>query len=336
MIYRRTEGNMKTQGRTYQYIFGPVPSRRLGHSLGIDVIPYKICPYDCVYCQLGRTTRKTIERKEYLPTSAILEEIDRKLDEPVKIDFITFSGSGEPTIHTDIGELIDHVKAKTSIPVAVLSNGGLFIQRSVREAVMGADVIIPSLDGGNRNMWQKINRPSPDIRFEEMLEGLIRISEEFPGEIWLEVFLVGGINAKESEVEAISKWVEEIRPEKIQINSVDRPPAERFAQRCSEEDLLRLSRFFHHPVEIIGSFRSQDEGMGAKSRPWGIMDDILAIIRRRPCRLDDLSHGLKLDRSQILKYIPILIKRGEIEEYRRGGETFYAERRGSPPFGILE
>lgn len=314
---------MKTEGRKYQYIFGPVPSRRLGLSLGIDVTPYKICPYDCIYCQLGRTTRRTVEREEYLPTDAILEEINLKLDEPVKIDFITFSGSGEPTIHANIGEIIDHIKARTSVPVAVITNGGLLSQNSVREALMGADVIIPSLDAGDRKMFQKINRPSPEIRFEEMVEGLIRIREEFQGEIWLEVFLLEGINAKESDVEKISQWVKEIRPEKIQLNSVDRPPAERSARRCSEEELIRLSRLFHQKVEVIGGFRSQGRGGVEKLRSGKIMDEIMAIIRRRPCRLDDLSHGLRLDSSEIQKQLPQLIEKGVIEEYSQGGETFY-------------
>jgi wyosine [tRNA(Phe)-imidazoG37] synthetase (radical SAM superfamily) len=222
-----------------------------------------------------------------------------------------------------LGEIINHIKARTSIPVAVLTNGALLSQHPVREAIMGADVIVPSLDGGDQRMFQKINRPSPEILFEEMVEGLIRTREEFQGAMWLEVFLLGGINANEEEVEKIASWANRISPERIQLNSIDRPPAERFARRCSQEELVRLSRLFRHKVEIIGGFKSPDREREGERGSGEITDEIKAVIRRRPCRLDDLSLGLGLSGSEIYNYLLRLIEKGMIKAYRQGGETFY-------------
>ncbi|MEM2983557.1 MAG: radical SAM protein, partial [Candidatus Bathyarchaeia archaeon] len=262
----------------YKFIFGPVPSRRLGRSLGIDLVPFKTCPYDCIYCQLGRTTKKTVERMEYISTPLIMEEIDRRLKEPSGIDFITFSGSGEPTLHSGLGELISRVKKWTDIPVAVLTNGGLFFNPQVRKAVLDADLVIPSLDCGDEEMFQRINRPHPDISFQQMVEGLVYLREEFRGVIWLEVFLVKGINTLDNEVHKIASWSRKIRPDRIQLNTVERPPAEPFVKKPSDSELMSISRVFDGNVDIISSFSDGKRGIHVKGRSFLFSNEIISFI----------------------------------------------------------
>ncbi|MCK4625431.1 MAG: radical SAM protein, partial [Phycisphaerae bacterium] len=170
------------------YIFGPVPSRRLGRSLGVDLVPFKTCSYDCIYCQLGRTTNKTIQRKEWVPLDDVVAELKTNLSS--QPDYITLSGSGEPTLYSRTGELIDRIKAVTDVPVAVLTNGSLLWNQEVCAQLMNADLIVPSLDAGDEMMFRAVNRPHEDISFEKMLKGLIEFRREYQGQYWLEVMFL--------------------------------------------------------------------------------------------------------------------------------------------------
>jgi len=172
-----------TRERNFKYIYGPVPSRRLGRSLGVDLVPFKACTFDCVYCQLGRTPHKTVERREYLPAEAILDEVKRKLAEGDVPDYITFSGSGEPTLNRRIGGLIREIKALTKIPVAVLTNGSLLWMQEVQEDLMAADLVIPSLDAGDEKLFSYVNRPHRDLAFAQVVNGLIEFTRRFPGQV---------------------------------------------------------------------------------------------------------------------------------------------------------
>ncbi len=168
------------------YIFGPVPSRRLGRSLGVDLVPFKTCSYDCIYCQLGRTTNQTVERREWVPLDAVLAELRGKLaSQP---DYITLSGSGEPTLYSRLDELIDGIRAMTEVPIAVLTNGSLLWQPEVRSKLLRAHLVIPSLDAGDERTFQAIDRPHGTISFKRMLWGLIDFRREYQGQYWLEVF----------------------------------------------------------------------------------------------------------------------------------------------------
>ncbi len=204
------------------HIFGPVPSRRLGRSLGVDLVPFKTCTYDCIYCQLGRTTCKTHERKEWVPMDAVLEELKQKL--ATHPDYITLSGSGEPTLCPRLGEIIERIKAMTSIPVAVLTNGSLLWLKEVRAAVALADVVMPSLDAGDDLLFQTVNRPHPEITFERLVSGLEQFRREFTGQYWLEVMLLAGHTALPAHVQKIAHWVQRIRPDRVQLNTATRPP----------------------------------------------------------------------------------------------------------------
>ena len=175
----------------FKHVFGPVPSRRLGRSLGVDLVPLKVCSYDCIYCQLGRTTCKTVGRKEWVSMDAVLDELKRKL--ACRPDYITLSGSGEPTLHSRLGEIIEHIQAMTKVPVAVLTNGSWLWQRGVREALTLADVVMPSLDAGDELLFQAVNRPHPEITFEKLVSGLEQFRREFSGQYWPEVLLLAAV-----------------------------------------------------------------------------------------------------------------------------------------------
>ncbi|MHC4423584.1 MAG: radical SAM protein, partial [Planctomycetota bacterium] len=183
-----------------KYVFGPVPSRRLGRSLGVDIVPFKVCTLDCVYCQLGSTINKTIERKEYIPIEPVLAELKDRLDGGLQADFITVSGSGEPTLNSRLGELIDGIKKITDIPVAILTNGTLLYRGDVRADCAKADVVVPSLDAGDEETFRKINHPCSDISIEKLVSGLCAFRKEFAGQIWLEVFLAEDLNTNAEQI----------------------------------------------------------------------------------------------------------------------------------------
>ena len=235
------------------HVFGPVPSRRLGRSLGVDLVPFKTCSYDCVYCQLGRTTCKTVERKEWVPLEEVVADIEQRLSaEP---DYITLSGSGEPTLFSRVGELIGRIKGMSDVPVAVLTNGSLLWREDVRDELRDADLVVPSLDAGNEAMFQRVNRPHESISFEAMLAGLIEFRRTFRGKVWLEVLLMDGYTASEAELSELAGCVKQIGPDRVQLNTVTRPPAEDFAVGVSRERLAEMASAFDPPAEVIADFR---------------------------------------------------------------------------------
>ena len=230
------------------HIYGPVPSRRLGFSLGVDVVPFKTCSLDCIYCQLGRTTNKTIERKEYISADDVLKELKEKVvkKEHSRIDYITFSGSGEPTLHSKLGYMIEEIKKITSIPVAVITNGTLLYNLDVQEELEGADVVIPSLDAPDKETFKRINRPYPSLKFEKVISGIKNFSQNFNGKLWLEIMLVKKVNDSLPQIKKFAQIIKEIRCEKIQLNTPVRPSAEEFAEVVDFSFLQKV--FFTDPM----------------------------------------------------------------------------------------
>lgn len=305
------------------FLYGPVPSRRLGRSLGVDLVPYKVCSYDCIYCQLGRTKQKTIERKPYIPVDRILDQVCEKLKGGLRADYITVAGSGEPTLNSQIESLIHKIKKHTEIPVAVLTNGSLLGNSRVRESLMAADVVLPSLDAYDQTGFETINRPHSSISFEAMVGGLIAFRKEYPGEIWLEVFILEGINATEADATQFKQWIERVNPQKLHINTVVRPPAEKYARQVSAQEMARFCKALGDKAEVITPFQDQQK----HEKRADVEEDLLNLLARRPCTLDDISYGLNLHKNKILKYIEPLVKNHTIEMVKRGSALYYQLRK---------
>lgn len=290
------------------HVFGPVPSRRLGRSLGIDLVPFKTCSYDCIYCQLGRTTHKTAQRAKYVSWEPVVREIERKLS--CQPDYITLSGSGEPTLHTGLDELIGRIRAITQIPIAALTNGSLLWRADVRRELRAADLVIPSLDAGDELRFRHINRPHDSISFARMLEGLVAFRQEFSGPYWLEVFLLSGYTAIAAEVDKIAACIQLIRPDRVQLNTVTRPPAESYAEPVSPDRLSELAGLFEPRAEIVADYTRLAATDGAEAGE----EDILELLRRRPCTARDIGAALGLHINHVLKCIEHLSCRKLIEQ----------------------
>jgi len=313
---------------SFRYIYGPVASRRLGRSLGVDLVPFKVCSYDCIYCQLGRTTNLTTELGEYLPVDAMLIELSEKLKEEPPPDFIGLAGSGEPTLHSRIGELISGIKGLTSIPVAVLTNGSLLWKPEVQAGLAEADLVMPSLDAGCRTTFGRVSRPHPDISFQRMVDGLLTFSHGFKGEIWLEVFLLAGITDRREEVERIAAIASSMRLSRVQLNTVARPPAESSALTVSRDELEKLRELFPRPCEVIAESRARPQG--SSSEVANAEEKIVALLSRRPCTVEGIATGLGLHPNEVLKHLDVLCTKGIIRSDRRGPAVFYEEARSRP------
>ena len=299
------------------YVFGPVPSRRLGRSLGVDLVPFKTCSYDCVYCQLGRTTCKTVERKAWVPLDDVVSQVREKL--ATRPDYVTLSGSGEPTLFSRLGELVSLIKGQTDVPVAVLTNGSLLWEPDVQQGIADADLVIPSLDAGDPSLFRHVNRPHDSIDFDQMVQGLIEFRQRFAGAYWLEVFLLGGMTAIPAEVDKIGRVINRIQPDRVQLNTVTRPPAEDFALPVSREDAEHYARMLSGQAEVIADFQGvHHEGEFAAKR-----DDVLDLLRRRPCTVEDIAAGLAMHTNEALKYVTELLDRGAIVAENRGYHAYY-------------
>ncbi len=307
-------------------IFGPVLSRRLGFSLGVDLVPFKTCTLDCVYCQLGPTTHKTLERQEYTPTEGILPEVEKMLNKGNRVDYITFSGSGEPTLHSGIGKIISRIKRISSIPVAVITNGTLLNQGQVQEDLWTADLVIPSLDAADEKIFQRINRPHASLNTKMIIQGLDDFAGKFPGKIWLEVMLVRGLNDSKEHIQKIANITGRLPVEKVQLNTPHRPPAEDFAGAVSSLDLRRQGRIFGGNCEIIPGFAPAREKILPNEETENMAEAILSLIKRRPVSLDDISLALGGSRNEILKYLEFWTSRGKIKTRVYQRKRYYQRR----------
>jgi len=302
-----------------KYLYGPVPSRRLGRSLGVDIVPAKVCTLDCVYCQIGRTTEKTIERKNYTDIEAVLAELKERLAGGLKADFITISGSGEPTLHSRLGELIDGIKEITNIPVAVITNSTLLYRPDVRADCVKANVVLPSLDAGDQRAFQRINRPHTDISIEKLVSGLCAFRNEYAGQIWLEVFFVEGLNTDSEQIAKIKSAIERICPDKVQLNTAVRPTAEPNIKSVDAEKLKSIAGLLGEKCEVVADFMPRHHDVYFESKA----EDVLSMLKRRPCTLEDVSRGLDINRNEALKYITGLKGQGVIDSEEKDGTIFF-------------
>ncbi len=236
----------------YKHIFGPINSRRLGTSLGIDAIYFKVCSFDCLYCEVGITNIKTIERKEWVKKDDIIAELkDYLAKNDKKLDYITFSGSGEPTLNSKIGEIIDEIKKITNTKVAVLTNSSLIDDKNVQNELLKADLVVPSLDAVTETLFHQIDLPHKDIKIENIINGLIEFRKIYTGQIWLEVLVLKGFNDTDEEFNKIAQCVKLIKPDKVQINNLDRKPSYDIAKKADFETVEKLKKILSGIVEVI-------------------------------------------------------------------------------------
>ncbi|MFP3868143.1 MAG: radical SAM protein [Desulfobacteraceae bacterium] len=302
-----------------KYIFGPVPSRRLGLSLGVDLVPLKTCTFDCVYCELGRTTHKTIERREYHPVAVIIQELQAYFDQAeVLPDYVTLAGSGEPTLNIGLGEIIKAVKQLTPVPVAVLTNGSLFFRPEVREGLVKADLVLPSLDSASPGIFRAINRPVAALDLEQIIAGQEAFRQEFKGQIWLEILLLRGINDDQAELEKMRQVIARLRPERVQLNTAVRPVVEDYAVPLTPEQLLAAAAFLGEGVEVIAEFDPATHAKLALSDA-----DFLETLARRPMTAQNLAEILALPLPEVLKRLNQLKNQGLISYSLHHHQGFY-------------
>lgn len=306
--------------KEYKYLFGPVPSRRLGRSLGVDLTPFKTCTLDCIFCQLGRTTKKTIRRAVYAPLTPIKSDLAAWLKAGGKADYITLAGSGEPTLHTGFGEIPRFVHERSGIPVALLSNGTLFWKPEVRQAAQQADLVKLSLSAWNQNSFEQINRPHHSLDFKKIVEGYKMFRDIFQGRLWIEVFLVWGTNSTQHDVEKIARIVSAIAPDEIHLNTAVRPPAEDFAFAMPEAAMQHLTKLFQPQAKVIAEFPADKSADVAANE-----QTILAMLKRRPCTASQIAHVFGMHPNEVSKYIGKLLRTGAIKPSKSGVETYYTE-----------
>ena len=306
----------------YQYLFGPVPSRRLGMSLGVDLVPHKVCSLNCVYCECGRTTQLTLERTEYVSYEDVTKEIDHFLANNPTPDYITFSGSGEPTLNVRIGDVLKFIKSKrTNIPVAVLTNATLFYDPEVRQELLDADVVLPSLDAGEKLSFLKINRPFHSLNIDEYIQGLVDFRNEFKGKIWLEVLILPGFNDDIKNLKALKVAFLKIDPDEIQLNTLDRPGTIENIRAATRKELQDIVNFWNlDKVKIIAAAPNRKKIISYRADTESA---ILETIKRRPCTLEDLHKILGLHRNEINKYLDVLENEGKISSIRENRGLFY-------------
>ncbi len=306
----------------YKYLFGPVPSRRLGISLGIDLVPHNICSLNCVYCECGQTTKLTTERKEYVPVDEVMKELTHYFANNPEPEYITFSGSGEPTLNSGLGKTLDFIKEKyPNIPVAVLTNGTLLRFKQVRNEIMKADLVLPSLDAASEAVFRKINRPPKSLTIKNCIDGLVSFRKEYSGKINLEVFILPGYNNSQEELDELKNAVLRIKPDTVQLNTLDRPGTLLDLIPATHSELKEIVKNWKpENVEIISSAPERKKILSYRS---DIETAILETISRRPCTLDDLTRILGKHINEINKYLDVLEDERKVTTIKQERGLFY-------------
>ncbi len=303
------------------YFYGPVPSRRLGFSLGVDLLPKKTCSFNCLYCQLGLSESKTMRRFSFVKLSKLKKELKEVIDKHPKINYITIAGSGEPTLHKGLDKIIAAIKGvtKNKYPVAVITNSSLLYRKEVRNELRGADLIVPSLDAATNKTFLKINRPFKGVALEKIIRGLIQLRKEFKGKIWLEIMFVAGVNDSRSEAEEFKKIIDQIKPDKVQLNFPVRPARVKvFLPSRSKIEMIKkiLGKSSKFVIKFSLSKRSSKGSVNLEK-------DILNFLKVRPASLDDLLKSLSVNPNQISKQLFLLLTKKLIKEHRVSGVKYF-------------
>ena len=307
----------------YRYLFGPVPSRRLGKSLGVDLVPHKTCTLNCVYCECGRTTRLTLKKDVYSPIDKIKNELADFLSHDPKLDFITFSGGGEPTLNSGLGEIVYYLKSEyPKYKVALLTNGTLLHLSEIRKQVLDVDLIIASLDAASKKNFDEINRPHPGLNLSKIIEGLIILKEVFKHLFWVEVFLVPGVNDNEDELSKLKQILNLIHPDSVHLNTLDRPGAETWVVPAKKKSLVEIAKYLHH-ADMINAHPEAQKNLRCEG---GLYEGLLSTIRRRPCTGEDISQILGVQLNDVNDRLDALKKDGAIKTIVMPRGVFYTIR----------
>jgi len=301
------------------HVFGPVPSRRLGFSLGVDVIVPKTCTMDCVYCELGRTTHRTVCRSRYVDAAAVKRELEERLSESQQLDYVTFSGSGEPTLSLDLEELVAFAAEVTDVPVAVLTNGSLLGDPAVRRALAPASLVVPSLDAVSREAFERVNRPHPSLDPGLMVDALATFRSGFRGQMWLEMLIVKDMNDDPAEIALLADAVERIQPDRVQLGTVVRPPTEKEALPISGDRLLEIASELGPRTEVIAA----PSGPSQLASRAPVVDRIVEMAARRPVSSIDVARVVGTSQADAAKLLDSLVREGMLELVRLGQTLYY-------------
>ncbi len=300
-------------------VFGPVPSRRLGFSLGVDMTLRKYCSFDCIYCQVGETTDRVTERQAFIDPDAVVEEVVQKAARAPHVDVITLSGSGEPTLNVHLGWILAELKKRMTVPLAVITNGSLLFRGEVRRDLNNADIVLPSLDAGDDATFQRINRPHPSLSFSQVIEGLKTFSREYRGAIWLEIMLIKNINDSLQQAEMVKDILSSIRVDKVQLNTIARPPADKESREVGSLELATIAQLIGKNCEVVTAFEKR---VGTCSHhKW--KESIMDILRRRSLSLDDIVRATGVSVLQAKRRLNSLVRENKITVVELNGQLFY-------------
>lgn len=302
-------------------LFGPVPSRRLGRSLGIDVIPPKTCTLDCLYCESGPTTHLSLRRKAFIPPETVLAQLEGFLERHFAlVDALTFSSAGEPTLYEPLGDLIPAIKKRfPTLPLVVLTNGTLLWDPAVRRALLQADRVVPSLDAAHPEVFARLNRPHPRLSLERILEGLEAFRREYAGAYHLEILLVCGINDEPEHLRDLAALVRRIGPDRVELNTVVRPPAVAGVRGLSAQAMAEAAAFFSScPVDVLGAY----EARGGRSGEEALEERLMALVRRRPCPAEEMADALGVSSDVVIRAVESLVDKGRLRLQEFHGRRF--------------
>ncbi len=310
-----------------KYLFGPVASRRLGISLGVDLVPFKTCSINCVYCESGATTNLTLERREYIPADEVIKQLDKLLSTGPEIDYLTFSGAGEPTLNSGIGRVINFVK--TNYPqykICLLTNATLFSDPELLAEIADIDLCIPSLDASVEEEFKTINRPSPKLDFTTYLNALIAYCQKAKAEVWLELFIVPGRNDSDESIKRFTGIIKRAGPDKVQLNTLDRPGTVEWINASSGENTMRFVRALEPlvPVEAVGPFKYKSPALQKQMKPAEIDKLIIDLISRRPSTLSDMGETFGVPGDAIKERLRVLVESGKIEAEKSARGEFFS------------
>lgn len=287
--------------------------------MGVDVIPRKYCNFDCIYCQVGKTTGKNTTRRTFFRAKEVARQVVDTVCATEKVDFVTFSGSGEPTLNKNLGTMIREIKKNINTPVAVITNSSLFDLEEVRNDLMCADVILPSLDAASNEMFQRINRPQSNIDIVKIIEGIKSLRKQYTGLIWLEIMMIKGMNDTKEELQKLSDIVKDLNVDRIHLNTITRPPSESNAGPLAQGELEQIKKLFGNKCEVISSF--EKDGIHQQREGWA--EALVDILKRRALTLDDISKITGVASSRIIEQLRDMEKNGLIETYRLGSDIYY-------------